>query len=193
MRTALVVNRRHWQSDAIATTRMSGKLKLGNKLACIAALVSNFAMCAPVLAAPPAHHGEFDVELADPDMSSLEVTARCSTGIGAFYRTHDELAAFVEVYAPDKPNTAIAPIDARWPALSGREFHYRVALRAMADALDDDRSAMRRGNAIVLPLSRWLLAPGTPAREPVTMTLRIHGPAGVSFASARVAKAMPIC
>jgi hypothetical protein len=88
----------------------------------------------------------------------------------------------------EAPEVEVAP--GRWRALpSGDDgwilpagtdhVRYRFRLGAAADGVADVDVAARCGEALVAPTSTWLLAPG-----PMSFTLRVKTPAGVSFASA---------
>jgi hypothetical protein len=124
----------------------------------------------------------YDVHVAGMDPCVLDVSVTLSGGADLLLANAPGGVVSVEVQGPEGPRAA-ARDGAQWPIRCDGTCvaRYRLDLSAIADS-GDAKAAFRAGPDLVAPASTWLLRP-EPLSVDVPVTIQVHTPPGVQFAS----------
>jgi hypothetical protein len=114
----------------------------------------------------------------------LHVAVRCDPRVKLLFPAYQRSAEFIATPRTVAGTELISDGGRGWQVPPGEQVGYTVELARMAEQLDDYRTAMQDDEAILAPLSSWLLTPATGLRDAIDIRLRVARDPAIQFASA---------
>jgi hypothetical protein len=115
-------------------------------------------------------------------VEALDVEARFESGGGSALGIDDDASPYVSgvEVASGSSWQPVQRTGSTWtaPCAAGCRVRYRVALREAATKIDDDQTAIARGDVLAAPPSTWLMHP---ADRPGRFRFHVETPQGVGF------------
>ncbi len=127
---------------------------------------------------------DYQVKTVGTPVDALDVEARFAPGGAGDMSIDDDAAPFVSgVEVASGSSWQPVPQGATWnvPCAAGCRVRYRVALRAAADKLHDDETAIALGDVVAAPPSTWLMHPDV---RPGRFRFHVEPAPGVRFVAA---------